>query len=391
LKDSKPRITGNRHVLPFEKLLDREFERLSLWLVQREGYPHAEHYGVSGDDGGRDIFDRSSGTVFQAKNVARFAAADAKKEIEKIKKCRHVDVRRIVFIVRCNVTADSRDAAVDFCAPVPCDFWISTELDEKVKRHPDILGEFFDYGSPAGAASTQDSENSNALKKSVPKLGEITVDKSGVVCEGITQLGSLITDLILHFQQSNTIANISVRLLESEQIDAKLKANKFNSNLDRRKLAERMYYAQWLTSRIERGIRLVAIAGRHILPDPDDLAKCAERVIQKLMELADFIPEPKELPGYTVDVFTEGQFPRHMMMQLTYDDLNAIDARKGERGVYPMSLQIPCSCAYLPYEIQRFRAFPLFVVATVWYEAFPDNDELAATSCHFDYWSFGLS
>ena len=391
MEEPKPRVTGNRHVLPFEKLLDREFERLSLWLVKREGYPDAEHYGVSGSDGGRDILDRSSGTVFQAKNVARFGAADATKEIEKIKKCPHITVNRIVFIVRCNVTADTRDAVIDFCAPVPCDFWSSTELDEKVKRHPDILDEFFINGSPAIAASTRDIENSNALKKSVPTLGEITVDKSGVVCEGIIQLGSLITDLILHFQQTNTIANISVRLLESEQIDAKLKANKFKSNLERRVLAERKSYADWLANRIERGIRLVAIAGRYILRNPDDLAKCAVRATQKLLELADFIPEPKELPGYTVDLFTEGQFPRHMMMQLTYDDLKAIDARKGERGVYPMSLQIPCSCAYLPYEIQRFRAFPLFVVATVWYEAFPDNDEHAAKSCDFDYWKFGLS
>ncbi len=391
MKDSKPRIAGNRHVLHFEDLHDRDFERLSLWLVKREGYPDAEHYGVSGSDGGRDILDRSSGTVFQAKNVARFAAAEAKIEIGKIKKCRHVTVNRIVFIVRCNVSAKTRDAVTVFCAPVPCDFWSSTELDEKVKRHQDILDEFFNYGSPAGATSARDIENSNALKKSVPTLGEITVDKSGVVCEGIIQLGSLITDLILQFQQTNTIANISVRLLETEQIDAKLKANNFKSNLERRELAERKSYADWLANRIERGIRLVAIAGRHTLPDPDDLAECAQRVTQKLMELAGFIPEPKDQHGYTVDVFTEGQFPRHMMMQLTYDDLNAIDARKGERGVYPMSLQIPCSCAYMPYEIQRFRAFPLFVVATVWYEAFPDNDELAATSCHFDYWSFGLS
>lgn len=391
MKDSKPRITGNRHVLHFDDLHDRDFERLSLWLVKREGYPDAAHYGVSGSDGGRDILDRSSGTVFQAKNVARFGAAEAMKEIEKIKKCRHVTVNRIVFIVRCNVTADTRDAVIDFCAPVPCDFWSSTELDEKVKRHQDILDEFFINGSPPGAASMRDNENSNTVKKSVPTLGEITVDKSGAVCEGIIQLGSLITDLILHFQQANTIANISVRLLESDEIDAKLKANKFKSNLERRELAERKSYADWLANRIERGIRLVAIAGRHTLPDPDDLAECAQRVIQKLMELADFIREPKELPGYTVDVFTEWQFPRHMMMQLTYDDLNAIDAHKGECGVYPMSLQIPCSCAYLPYEIQRFRAFPLFVVATVWYEAFPDNDEHAAKSCDFDYWRFGLS
>jgi hypothetical protein len=79
------------------------------------------------------------------------------------------------------------------------------------------------------------------------------------------------------------------------------------------------------------------------------------------------------------------------MMRLSFADTIEIDKRKGKRGIYPMGLQIPCSCSSLPYEIQRFRAFPLFVVATVWHEAFPDNDELAAKSCDYDYWSYGLS
>ncbi len=179
------------------------------------------------------------------------------------------------------------------------------------------------------------------------------------MCEGIIQLGSLNHGPNTPLPTNEHHREYQCPAVESEQIDAQLKANKFKSNLERREHAERKSYADWLANRIERGIRLVAIAGRHTLPDPDDLAECAQRVIQKLMELADFIPEPKELPGYTVDVFTEGQFPRHMMMQLTYDDLNAIDARKGERGVYPRSLQIPCSCDCLPYKIQRFPRIPV--------------------------------
>jgi hypothetical protein len=71
--------------------------------------------------------------------------------------------------------------------------------------------------------------------------------------------------------------------------------------------------------------------------------------------------------------------------------MDAMTSEVNYASSYPMSLQIPCSCACLPYGIQRFRVFPLFDVANVWYEAFPDNDELAATSCHFAYWSFGLA
>ena len=35
---SQPPITHTPHTLPFDKLSSRDFERLCLWLVGREGY-----------------------------------------------------------------------------------------------------------------------------------------------------------------------------------------------------------------------------------------------------------------------------------------------------------------------------------------------------------------
>jgi hypothetical protein len=35
---TQPTITRTTHTLPFDKLSPRDFERLCLWLVEREGY-----------------------------------------------------------------------------------------------------------------------------------------------------------------------------------------------------------------------------------------------------------------------------------------------------------------------------------------------------------------
>jgi len=43
---SQPPITRTTHTLPFDKLSPRDFERLCLWLVEREGYQRAEHLGA---------------------------------------------------------------------------------------------------------------------------------------------------------------------------------------------------------------------------------------------------------------------------------------------------------------------------------------------------------
>jgi hypothetical protein len=52
---SRPPITGTTHTLPFDRLSPHDFERLCLWLVEREGYEGAEHLGAAGSmDGSPD-------------------------------------------------------------------------------------------------------------------------------------------------------------------------------------------------------------------------------------------------------------------------------------------------------------------------------------------------
>ena len=46
MTQSQPPITRTTHTLPFDQLSPRDFERLCLWLVEREGYERAEHLGA---------------------------------------------------------------------------------------------------------------------------------------------------------------------------------------------------------------------------------------------------------------------------------------------------------------------------------------------------------
>ena len=47
MTQSQPLITRTTHTLPFDKLSSRDFERLCLWLVEREGYERAKHLGAA--------------------------------------------------------------------------------------------------------------------------------------------------------------------------------------------------------------------------------------------------------------------------------------------------------------------------------------------------------
>ena len=63
---TQPPVTGTTHTLPFDRPSPREFERLCLWLVEREepalpprvlvavslskGYERAEHLGAAGSE-----------------------------------------------------------------------------------------------------------------------------------------------------------------------------------------------------------------------------------------------------------------------------------------------------------------------------------------------------
>ena len=143
----KPRMTGGSHPLPFDKLAPLEFERLCLWLVTREGYERAEHLGEAGSEQGRDVVAWKNGcrVVFQCKRVQAFNAAVAKKEIEKLRSLpAEVQPADLMFVVSRTVSADLRAAIRAVWGDEgSCHFWVGNELDERVKRHPEILREFF--------------------------------------------------------------------------------------------------------------------------------------------------------------------------------------------------------------------------------------------------------
>jgi formylglycine-generating enzyme required for sulfatase activity len=144
---TKPTVTGTTHTLPFEALSPRNFERLCLWLVEREGYERAEHLGAAGSEQGRDIvaWQEDELWAFQCKRVKTFGPSDALKEVEKVLGL--PDGQRpvgLVYLVTCDVSANTRQQVRDRCQEeMACQFWAGTELDAMVERHPEILNEFF--------------------------------------------------------------------------------------------------------------------------------------------------------------------------------------------------------------------------------------------------------
>ena len=147
---SKPLITGTKHILPFSSLSPLDFERLCLWLVQREGYERGEHRGAAGSEQGRDIVAWRDGEqwAFQCKRVQSFTAATARKEIQKLfdeLPVRQIPIpRHYVFAASCLISSEIREQiGKEYGDRLDLHFWAVTELDEKVKKHPDILEEFF--------------------------------------------------------------------------------------------------------------------------------------------------------------------------------------------------------------------------------------------------------
>jgi tetratricopeptide (TPR) repeat protein len=144
---TNPPVTGGSHTLPFDKLAPGEFERLCLWLVEREGFSRIEHLGEAGSEGGRDVVAWKDGRrfVFQCKRVQAFTASHARKEIEKLRRLPIADQpQELVFVVSRAVRADTRKAIrTEWGDEETCHFWSGNELDVRVKRHSGLLEEFF--------------------------------------------------------------------------------------------------------------------------------------------------------------------------------------------------------------------------------------------------------
>ncbi len=148
--DPRPPATATRHPLPFGSLSPADFERLCLWLVRREGYDKAEHFGDRGRDQGRDVVAFRDGrrVVFQCKRVARLEPGGAEREIVKLLRLpEETRPEEVIFVVSSTVEAATRDRAkAAWTDPNRCGFWSGTELDKRVKRYPEMLKEFFDLG-----------------------------------------------------------------------------------------------------------------------------------------------------------------------------------------------------------------------------------------------------
>lgn len=146
----QPPLTRLTHTLPFEKLGPADFERLCLWLVEREGYDRTEALGEAGSEQGRDIVAWRDGSrvVFQCKRVEKLDSGKAAKEIAKLRRLSEEDQPdELVFVVSSNVSAEIRGRIRDTWGDVAtCRFWAGSELDERVKRYADVLHEFFNLG-----------------------------------------------------------------------------------------------------------------------------------------------------------------------------------------------------------------------------------------------------
>jgi len=153
LASPKPNISGTTHTLPFDKLSPGDFERLCLWLVKREGFKRVEHLGAACGEQGRDIIAWRGEEMwaFQCKRVRRFGPRDALAEAEKVLELPEAQwPTKLVFLVSCDVSAKTRQRVSERCAgKIECRFWSGTELDEKVNRHFDILGAFFQDQRPS--------------------------------------------------------------------------------------------------------------------------------------------------------------------------------------------------------------------------------------------------
>jgi len=190
LEERKPIITGTAHTLPFDKLSPREFERLCLWLVEAEGYARAEHLGAAGSEQGRDITAWQGGKqwAFQCKRVQAFHAKQVLVEVDKVLALpagrRPVG---LVFLVTCDVAANARQRARDRCqaAGLACDFWTGAELDLRVKRHPEIVDEFFAVGAGSRPAIQADHGSAVAGPRGIAQVGNGNVGFTGDVQGGV--------------------------------------------------------------------------------------------------------------------------------------------------------------------------------------------------------------
>ncbi|HYL99427.1 MAG TPA: restriction endonuclease, partial [Blastocatellia bacterium] len=202
---TKLSVTRTKHILPFSELSAAQFERLCLWLVDREGYRNAQYYGESGSDGGRDIIAYNTTArgeelwYFQCKRKGRVTSTELRAEVDKISRLAAGDPEKrpsgIVFLTSASVSAGIRDSIGKYCrGRYRVEVWTRVQLDERVKHHRAIIDEFF-YTVPDAVQISASRQLPQTLADFTGRevdlselIGEI---RRGVVMSGVHGMGGI--------------------------------------------------------------------------------------------------------------------------------------------------------------------------------------------------------
>ena len=216
--------------------------------------------------------------------------------------------------------------------------------------------------------------------------GKISVDLNGAVIENDEQLSKLMADLIVQYSNTGDTGIVAVEIQLLKKVKAKLDNQDYPSQWARTSLNIDKIALIDYTKRIERSLRVLAIAGR--FRDPEDLADNARSITQKIMELGGYIPEPAQSNHIPVMVFTNRyNYSIHALMYPTRNEISEMEQQLG----FPIrgTLCNPQPCSYLPGEFRWKRAFPMMIAMSVWFKAFEDDDVQTAELCNYDNWLFG--
>jgi hypothetical protein len=227
---------------------------------------------------------------------------------------------------------------------------------------------------------------SGTISAQQPMHGSISVGLNGTVRESEEQLAKLMADLIIQYSSTGVTGIVAVKLERLRQIEAKLDNHTYRSQWERTSLnSDRLALIDY-AKRIERSLRVLAIAGR--FRDPTDLADNARKIVHKILEISGVISEPDHPNHIPFMIFTNRySYSIHAYLYPTRSEIAEIEERLGFR--IQGTLGNPQPCSYLPGKYLWMQAFPMMVAAAVWFKAFEDDDEKTAQLCDYDNWLFG--
>jgi hypothetical protein len=279
-----------------------------------------------------------------------------------------------------NFQFDPLDDILDI--PAILRYVVAMRAEDQVRIADFLRSEFRDSED---VARTQRA-TSGAINPQQPTHGIISVGLNGTVSESDEQLAKLLADLIIQYSSTGFTGIVAVELERLKRIEEKLSNHEYRTQWERTSLnSDRLALIDY-TIRIERSLRVLAIAGR--FRDPADLADNARRIVHKIMELSGFVSEPDHPNHIPFMIFTNRySYSIHAYMHPTRSQIAEIEERL--RFSIQGTLGNPQPCSYLPGEYRWMQAFPMMVAAAVWFKAFEDDDEKTAQLCDYDNWLFG--